>query len=303
MVLILGAALLLSTMAMAADPAPAAPAAKKSNTAIKPEPRGDDWWGKRHEAIKERVKQGNVDLLFIGDSITHGWEDGGKDVWAKFYTPRNAVNQGFGGDQTQHVLWRLDNGEVDGISPKLAVVMIGTNNSNGEDYTAEEIAEGIIAIIEKLNVKLPKTKVLVLGIFPRSEKPCPQREKNAKASALVEKYITEKAAKGKGAKKLQYLDLGSKFLAPDGTLPKEIMPDFLHPNAKGYQIWADTIEPKVVEMMADKAAKKAEKKEAKKAEKKDAKAGEKKDAVKADEKKDAKPAEAKPADAKPEEKK
>lgn len=301
MVLMLGAALLLSTMAMAADPAPAAPEAKKSNTAIKPEPVGADWWGKRHEAIKERVKQGNVDLLFIGDSITHGWEGDGKDVWAKFYAPRNAVNQGFGGDRTQHVLWRLDNGEVDGISPKLAVVMIGTNNSNGEDNTAEEIAEGIIAIIEKLNVKLPKTKVLVLGIFPRDEKPCPQREKNAKASALVEKYIAEKTAKGKGARKLQYLDIGSKFLAPDGTLPKDIMPDFLHPNAKGYQIWADAIEAKVVEMMADKAAKKAEKK-AGKAEKKEARKAEKKDA-KAGENKDAKPADAKPADVKPEEKK
>jgi beta-glucosidase len=306
MVLILGAALLLSNLVMAADPAPAAPEAKK-NTAIKPEPRGDDWWGPRHEAIKQRVKQGNVDLIFIGDSITHGWEDGGKDIWAKLYAPRNAVNMGFSGDRTQHVLWRLDNGEVDGISPKLAVIMIGTNNSNGEDNTAEEIAEGVIAIIEKLNTKLPKTKVLVLGIFPRAEKPCPQREKNAKASALVEKYIAEKAAKGKGGKKLQYLDLGPKFLTADGTLPKEIMPDFLHPNAKGYQIWADTIESKVVEMMADKAekkAEKAEKKEAKKAEKaaekKEAKAEEKKD-VKPEEKKDAKPEEKK--DVKPEEKK
>jgi len=247
MVLMLGAALLLSTLAMAADPAPAAPEAKKNNTAIKPEPVGADWWGKRHEAIKERVKQGNVDLLFIGDSITHGWENAGKDIWAKFYAPRNAVNMGFSGDRTQHVLWRLDNGEIDGITPKLAVIMIGTNNSNGEDNTAEEIAEGIIAIVEKLNVKLPKTKVLVLGIFPRGEKPCPQREKNAKASALVEKYIADATAKG--SKKLQYLDIGPKFLTEDGTLPKDIMPDFLHPNTKGYQIWADAMDSTLQELL------------------------------------------------------
>jgi beta-glucosidase len=158
---------------------------------------------------------------------------------------------GFSGDRTQHVLWRLDNGEIDGIAPKLAVIMIGTNNSNGEDNTAEEIADGIIAIVEKLNAKLPETQVLVLGIFPRVEKPCPQREKNAKASALVEKYIADATAKG--GKKLQYLDIGPKFLTEDGTLPKDIMPDFLHPNTKGYQIWADAIEAKVAEMMGEKS--------------------------------------------------
>jgi lysophospholipase L1-like esterase len=245
--MILVVALFFSVMAVA-DTNPASPSLK-NHAAVTPVPRPDAWWTQRHEAVLERVKQGNVDLLMIGDSITHGWESV-SEIWAKYYAPRNAVNLGYGGDQTQHVLWRLDNGEIDGISPKLAVIMIGTNNSNGEDYTAEQIADGIVAIIEKLQVKLPKMKVLVLGIFPRAEKPCPQREKNAKASELAAKYIAAETAKGN--KGLFYLDIGSKFLAADGTLPKEIMPDFLHPNAKGYQIWAEAMEPKIAELMGGK---------------------------------------------------
>ncbi len=246
--MILLVALCLSVMAFA-ETNSVAPALK-SHQAVTPVPRPDDWWTQRHAAILERVKQGNVDLIMIGDSITHGWESSGKEMWDKYYAPRNAVNLGFSGDQTQHVLWRLDNGEIDGISPKLAVIMIGTNNSNGDDYTAEEIADGIIATLERLRLKLPETKVLVLGIFPRAEKPCPQREKNAKASEIVAKYIAEDTAKGNH--RLFYLDIGPEFLAEDGTLPKEIMPDFLHPNEKGYQIWAEAIEPKVVELMGGK---------------------------------------------------
>ena len=116
--------------------------------------------------MNARVKQGNVDLIFIGDSITHGWEEAGKDVWQKFYGKRNAVNLGIGGDQTQHVLWRLDHGNIDGISPKLAVIMIGTNNA-GSGQQPEQIAEGIKAIVEQLRAKLPETKILLLAIFPR----------------------------------------------------------------------------------------------------------------------------------------
>ncbi|HEX3726224.1 MAG TPA: GDSL-type esterase/lipase family protein, partial [Pirellulales bacterium] len=129
---------------------------------VVPVPR-DGGWMQRHESFNDRVKQGHVDLIFIGDSITQGWEGGGaKDIWQKYYGQRDAVNLGIGGDRTQHVLWRLDHGNVDGISPKLAVLMIGTNNSNGKDNTAEEIAAGIEAIVKKLRAKLPQTKVLIL---------------------------------------------------------------------------------------------------------------------------------------------
>ncbi len=210
---------------------------------LQPVPR-DGGWMERHESFNNRVKQGNVDLLLIGDSITQGWEVAGKDVWAEFYDKRNAVNLGIGGDRTQHVLWRLDHGNVDGISPKLAVLMIGTNNSNFNDNTAEEIGAGIQGIVKKLREKLPNTKVLVLAIFPRGEKPNPQREKNAKASAI--------AAKSADDKNVFYLDIGDKFLEPDGSLTKEIMPDYLHLSPKGYRIWAESIEPSVARLMGEK---------------------------------------------------
>jgi beta-glucosidase len=216
----------------------------KPNTATDPQPRSDGWWTARHESMNKRVALGNVDLIFIGDSITHSWEGAGKDVWDKYYGKRNAVNLGISGDRTQHVLWRLDHGNIDGIHPKLAVIMIGTNNSNGADNTAEEIGAGITAIVEKLRAKLPETKVLVLAIFPRGEKPGPQREKNAKASEI--------AARLADNRHVFYLDIGPKFLAPDGTLSKDIMNDFLHPNAKGYEIWAAAIEDKVAELMGEK---------------------------------------------------
>jgi beta-glucosidase len=221
----------------------AALAAAQEHAAIKPVPREGNWM-KRHESFNERVKKGNVDLIFIGDSITQGWEGAGKEAWARHYGSRNAVNLGIGGDRTQHVLWRLDNGNIEGIKPKLAVLMIGTNNSNGQDHTAEEIADGIKAIVAKLRTKLPETKVLVLAIFPRAPMPNPQREKNAKASELASKVAD--------GTMVHYLDIGPKFLEADGTLTKEIMPDFLHLSPKGYEIWAEAIEPKVAELMGEK---------------------------------------------------
>ena len=138
-----------------------------ANPATTPAPRNDAWWQQRHESMNARVKKGNVDLIFIGDSITHGWEGGGKDVWQQFYGNRNAVNLGIGGDQTCHVLWRLDHGNIDGISPKLAVIMIGTNNAGNAAQSAEQIAAGVKAIVDKLRTKLPQTKILLLAIFPR----------------------------------------------------------------------------------------------------------------------------------------
>jgi beta-glucosidase len=203
-----------------------------------------DWWGLRHQQILERIKEGHVDLIFIGDSITHGWENKGSKIWDQYYGKRNAVNMGFGGDTTQHVLWRLEHGEIDGISPKVAVVMIGTNNSNGDDNTAEEIADGIKAICQTLRTKLPRTKILLMAIFPREHEPSPQREKNDKAS-----QIASKIADGK---MIHYININDKFLAEDGSLSKKIMPDYLHPNSKGYKIWAEAIEPELAKMMGEK---------------------------------------------------
>ena len=197
------------------------------------------WWAQRHEAINARVKQGNVDLVLIGDSITHFWETDGKEVWARYYAGRNAVNMGFSGDRTENVLWRIDNGCLDGIQPKACVLMIGTNSAG--DCSAEDIGAGIVAVVERIRTKLPGTKILLLAVFPRDPQPDEVRVKLAKASE-----IASKAADGQT---VRFMDIGPKFLQADGTLPKEIMPDFLHLSAAGYGIWAEAIEPQLAEIL------------------------------------------------------
>ncbi len=213
---------------------------------VTPVSRPASSWQKRHKAMNERVKQGNVDLLIIGDSITQGWETKGKEVWDKYYKDRNAVNLGISGDQTQHVLWRLENGNIDGISPKLAMLMIGTNNAGAKPMQSpEDVAAGVKAIVEKLREKLPQTKILVLGIFPRGEDDQDaKRQTNMKANEIVAKLADDKM--------IFYLDINDKFLDSDHKLSKDIMPDLLHPNAKGYEIWAEAVEPTIAKLMGEK---------------------------------------------------
>jgi|GEM_PF-2193802 len=197
----------------------------------------------RHRDINARAKQGNVDLVFIGDSITQGWETDGAPTWNKRYEPRHAMNAGIGGDRTQHVLWRLDNGNVDNISPKLAVLMIGTNNFG--DDSAEDIARGIKAIVEKLGNKLPTTKVLLLGVFPRGEKPDEVlRAKNVYVNAMIKSLHD--------GKRVYYLDINRKLLKANGDQDRDIMPDLVHLSPKGYEIWGAAIEGKVAELLDEK---------------------------------------------------
>ena len=199
------------------------------------------WYPERMAEINKRTKQGNVDLLFLGDSITQSWRDIGKDVWQKYYGNRNAVNVGLSGDCTQNVLWRLDHDNINGIFPKVVVLMIGTNNSVALDVTAEDIADGIIAIVCKLREKWPKAKVLLLAIFPRGQYPGAERIKNARAS-----QIASKIADGK---MIYYLDIGPKFLNLDGSISPDIMPDYLHLTPEGYQIWAVSMEPTLSKLL------------------------------------------------------
>jgi lysophospholipase L1-like esterase len=196
----------------------------------------------RHKQFVERAKMGNVDVLFLGDSITQGWE--GKDatpIWKKNFEPLKAANFGIGGDQTGHVLWRLTEGkELEGIQPKVAVIMIGTNNTGG--HTAEQIAGGIEAIVKEINKQRPDTKILLLGVFPRS----------AKATDPIRgkiKDINKIIAKLDDGKRVVYLDIGDKFLDADGNLSRDVMPDLLHLSGKGYQIWADGITPTLEKML------------------------------------------------------
>jgi beta-glucosidase len=220
----------------------------KTHSAVTPVRQRADFMGgryiPRHQKTLDRLAKGNVDLIFIGDSITHQWEREGQKLWDKYYAPRNAVNIGVVGDRTQHVLWRLNNGEIDGISPKLAVVMIGTNNCKRNDNTAEEIADGIKAICAKVRYKLPKTKILLLAIFPRGAGPSPERIKNAKASELASQIADNKM--------VYYLNIKDEFLDSNDRLIMDAFSDGTHPNAKGYKIWAEAIEPMVAQLMEKK---------------------------------------------------
>lgn len=197
------------------------------------------FWQERFAAINERVRQGNVDLIFIGDSITHGWEAAGKATWDKYYGDRNAANLGIGGDCTQHVLWRLKNGNLDGISPKMAVVHIGTNNFND---TPHDIAAGVEAIVKELRQRLPATRILLLAIFPRGDIAERDRQKLKDASAEFSILDCDPM--------VDYMDIGDSFLDADGAVQTSIMPDLLHLSEAGYQLWADAIEPKIAEMYA-----------------------------------------------------
>jgi len=203
------------------------------------------WWQSRHDQkLADLKKMEKVDLLMIGDSITHGWEGRGKKVWDEYYAKRNAFNIGFSGDRTENVLWRLQHDALKGISPKLAVIMIGTNNTGHRQDPADETAAGIKAIIIELQKQLPKTKILLLAIFPRGAKTDdPLRQLNTGINEIIVSYADDKS--------VFFLDVNSEFLEDDGTLPKSIMPDLLHPHEAGYATWAKAMESTIASLMGE----------------------------------------------------
>ncbi len=218
--------------------------APAQHSAVTAAPRGDQGWKSRAELLNQRIKDNpDARLLFIGDSITQGWEGAGKDVWEKFYGDRKAVNLGIGGDRTQHVLFRMENGNLAGVKPRAAVVMIGTNNSNGEDNTPGQIAEGVAAIVHKLRATVPDTKILLLAIFPRGENFNNQRGKLTQINQVLQKLHD--------GEQVHFLDIGHRFLAGDGLLPGDIMPDYLHLSPAGYQIWAEAMEPLLAKLLGE----------------------------------------------------
>jgi beta-glucosidase len=221
-----------------------AAAACATNTAIAPVSRaGDATWMARHQAMNTRAQQGHIDLIYVGDSIVEYYEQQGKDTWERYYAPRHALNLGISGDRTQHVLWRLDHGNLDGIAPKLAIVMIGQNN--GGHNTAEEIGAGVTAVVQKIRAKLPTTKILLLAIFPRRAKPTAERAVLAQASRIAATLADNHTTFS--------LDINQLFLRPDGSIPAALMPDFEHPSAEGYRLWAEAIEPTVAALMGEEA--------------------------------------------------
>src|ERR1041385_463301 len=199
----------------------------------------------RQELVLKRAKEnpGACDIVFIGDSITQGWEGAGKNVWEKCYGSRKCLNFGVGGDRTQHVLWRFEHGQLDGLKPKAAVLMIGTNNSNKDDNTEGDILEGVTAIVKQISTRLPDTKLLVLGIFPRGKTFSTQRGKILQVNQALEKLADNKT--------IFYMDIGSQMIEADGSISTEMMRDALHPGEKGYEIWAAAIEPRLKEWLGN----------------------------------------------------
>lgn len=210
-----------------------------------PEERTDALGKEQYEEITADLKKAgaNIDLAFLGDSITRRWRgEDNQAVWKKYWASYRAVNMGIGGDRTQHVLWRLKNGHLDGYQARLFVVMIGTNNCWGPTTVPEDVAADIKSIIDLIQTKQPSSKILLLSILPVGEKPNPGRESRAAINALISKFH---------GGRVTYMDIAAKFLEADGSISKDVMPDELHLAPKGYEIWAGAIQAKVRELLAE----------------------------------------------------
>lgn len=208
---------------------------------------GNATFFKKHGSFLARGKSGPIGVLFLGDSITEGWNKA-PHIWERYYGKYQPANFGIGGDRTQHVIWRIENGELDGLTPKVVVLMLGTNNSL--DNTGAEIAAADTKIVHLIREKIPAAKVLLLAIFPRGPRKGAggKEEPLEKITAAINSANAELAHLDDG-KDVRFLDINRRFLGNDGTIPRIIMPDQLHPNAAGYQLWAEAMQPLLDEMM------------------------------------------------------
>lgn len=202
------------------------------------------WWKVRHEQKVEVTRAGGVDLAFLGDSITHSWENGGKAVSETYYAQRKAANFGFSGDRTEHVLWRLENGELIALQPKVVVIMIGTNNIGNGSSNPQMTADGVHAIVDMLQREIKGVKILLLGVFPRSLNAADKIRKGVAESTRLFRPLGER-------ENVEFLDIGKHFLCPSGEIRTTMMPDMLHPNAAGYEIWARAIEPTLARLLGE----------------------------------------------------
>ena len=203
-------------------------------------------WADRHAASVALMKSRQPEIVMLGDSITHFWgrepvgdRQAGIDAWNRLFAGRRVVNLGFGWDRTENVLWRITHGEFERVSPKVVVVMIGTNNIDLN--TPDEIAAGIAAICGELHRRSAATRILLLGIFPRGAAPDATRAK-------VD-LVNLRIARLEGSHGVTYLDVGKAFLEADGSISKDVMSDFLHPTTKGYALWASAMEPTLTRLV------------------------------------------------------
>ena len=208
--------------------------------AITPEPLmadwASDWWMPRHEAKLTEKGRETAEVLFIGDSITNEWETTGKAVAEDYFSKFSIFNIGFSGDRTENVLWRIEQGEIDGISPKLAVLMIGTNNTGHRQDPPECTARGVEMILEEFQERLPDMNVLLFGIFPRGKT---RLHDLRRLNDRVNNYL-EAMDDGE---RIHYQNINSVFLDENGVLPETVMPDALHLNELGYKLWAEALLP------------------------------------------------------------
>jgi N-acetylglucosamine-6-sulfatase len=215
--------------------------ATAQNTAIIPTPFQEA----RHDAFVEEARAGGIECLLMGDSITDWWRRTASELYEEHFAPLNCANFGIAGDRTQGVLWRMENGELEGYSPRLMMLMIGTNNLGGRRSTPNtpaEIAMGIATIVTKFRTTFPDAKVLLLGVFPRGAEPASQyREPISQINELI--------ANLDDGENVRFMDIGDAFLEPDGSISEEVMPDGLHPTARGYEIWAEAVMPAFRELM------------------------------------------------------
>ncbi|MBS1208068.1 MAG: family lipase [Proteobacteria bacterium] len=202
----------------------------------------------KHAAFLRRAQEGPVDLLFIGDSITEGWAHRAPALWQQQYGRYHPANFGIGGDRVEHLLWRLDNGELEHIRPRVIVLLIGTNNSASQ--TAPQITAGIRQILDLIASRQPQSKVLLLAVFPRGPRKAPDGrfEDNAQRMQVIH-AVNAALARFDDGQRVRFLDIGAHFLR-DGQIPPELMPDQLHPSLAGYRIWAEAMQPLLGDMLA-----------------------------------------------------
>ncbi|KAF7205952.1 platelet-activating factor acetylhydrolase IB subunit alpha2 [Nothobranchius furzeri] len=186
--------------------------------------QGDGRWLSQHSRFVQECKDGEPDVLFVGDSMIQLMQQ--FEVWGECFSPLHALNFGIGGDTTCNVLWRLQNGELENICPKVVVLWVGTNNY---EHSAEQVAGGILAIAQLLTSRLPKAKVVVLGLLPRGEHPNPLREKNSAVNKLLRSWLPRLG-------QAQLLDLSGELVHSDGTVSSQDMFDYLHLTSAGYRL-------------------------------------------------------------------
>ncbi|XP_062844449.1 platelet-activating factor acetylhydrolase IB subunit beta [Trichomycterus rosablanca] len=200
---------------------------------------GDGRWMSQHNRFVQECKDAEPDVLFVGDSMVQLMQQ--YEVWRELFSPLHALNFGIGGDTTCNVLWRMQNGELENIRPRVVVLWVGTNN---HEHTAEQVAGGILAIVQLLLSRLPKAKIVVLGLLPRGEFPNPLREKNAAVNSYL-RYSLPRFGP------VQFLDSGSSFVHSDGTVTCRDMFDFLHLTAGGYRAVARPLHELLLQLLEE----------------------------------------------------